>query len=241
MRRLLLIGLVVFSTIPSEATWTFVQAPENTTGGATCAVTTSATGSGNVLVAIGEFGALATMNSSPTNGCSSAWIHCTTCSASNSNLANATDLWYCLNSASGVTSITLNGSTTFDWCTVREYSTNNGPPLFDVGNNRSQMSAVTSAVGVSLTARKGLNDLLVQAYGPNANILSIDSGYGNLKTAVTLRGVADLLNTTNGAAPTWSTDSGQGSLMGIAFKENTPKCLPPFCGILGGGSLEGGL
>lgn len=224
MKKLIAIALC-FCITPSWATWTFLHSANSTCGTGTCAITVTSTGSGNLLVATGgRGGSGAGSMTSPTNGCSASWTH--DANALNSGAPGFEDIWYCLNSASGVTSITLNTAATFDHGTVSEYSTTSGPPLADVCSNRTGATA-TSQPGVTLTLT-GTNDVIVQGASCAATITAVSPLAYHAPFAVPNgNGVAGSTNTASGTAPTWTEGSSNNNLSACAFMETTGGAVFP--------------
>jgi hypothetical protein len=231
------LSILLCLTEPSWATWSLVQSKfTNAPGSGTCAVTTASTGAGNVLVATAGMTTTGATISSMTNGCAGTWTHCTNCAGSDAATLSS-DIYYCLNSASGVTSITVNSATTMTQCSIYEFSTTNGPALYDTSNNRDHTPSTSSFPGVSLTLN-GSNDVIVQADECSGSISAV-SGNGFAEnpgfSSIGANGIAFSSNTTSGGAPTWTSGGSTDAQSALAIKETSTAsgCVSPFCGFLG--------
>src|SRR5579864_4239359 len=86
-KALLVIAALAALSLPGWASFTLVQHPSNVScasGSATCAVTTSATGSGNLIVVVASTGQTAADAISSVSG-GGTYTHCSNCSVANSS------------------------------------------------------------------------------------------------------------------------------------------------------------
>ena len=216
---------------PSWATWTMVQHPKNTactTSNTTCAVTmTQSTGSGNVLIAVmGDNSSADTISSITSAACTGTWTLCTTlgCHASDSTAAVAVDMAYCLNSASGQTSISITrtGGTTGWTSAVFEYSFTAGNTVaIDTGSGIDDSTSTTPQNGPALTL-SGSNDLIVQTFrcGTTKHVTAVSGTYTNPADFSSNQGWAGSINTSSGTAPSWTlSGAARGAGAAIAVKE----------------------
>jgi hypothetical protein len=218
----------------ARASWTLVQHVSNTScprNNASCTVTVGATGSGNVLVATVFFDSLAGAPISSVSGAGT-WNLCPTSSCFNGQVAVAVDAAYNLSSTNGITSITVtlgaSGCTAggCHWTTeILEYSLSAGNTAsFDTANNLGSTCSGTSCPGVGLTL-SGTNDVIVQYFGEAvAAVTAISNPYTSPADFINnFGGVAGAINTSSGAAPTWTVASNtSGSAGAIAISEITP-------------------
>lgn len=238
MKKLLLIfGLLLFFAADANATLTFIQKKSNDAcaAGTSCVVSgLSAIGTGRLLIGIAWFSNASGQAAAGVSGAGT-WVHSTSPSCSGANGSFASDSVYILStSAAAPTSITIFlAATATGWhAEVREYSFTAGPLTFDTCAGASDATC-TSCLGVGLTLT-GANHVVVQYVNPAATCSAINLSYGNLNTNGA-GGVcsADLLNTTSGAQPTWTTASGTSMVGGIAIAEAAT--IPPQRSLMGVG------
>lgn len=235
VRKLLAILLCLCQ--PSWATWAVVNSAINAAcTGTSCAITVTSTGAGHLLLIIaGMTGTAGSSISSVTSGCTSAWIHCPNCNGLDTT-AGGTDAYYCLNSAAGVTTITMTTASTggFNSGAEVEFSSSIGNFYYDTSGNRDQSTAGTSVAGVTL-APSGKNDVVIQAATCTSNTTAVTPipPWGAPFVDPNGNGVTGSTNTVSGVAPTWTQASGTDALMAIAFAEPF-NCQSSFCGMIGG-------
>ena len=187
-------AIILLLASPCWATWTLVQVKSNTSStGSSGAVTVSSTGSNNLLVAGLISGANVSISSVSAAACSSAWTH----SANTSNFLSgngSVDLYYCLSSASGQTSITVTASGSAGagsvWV-IWEASSTLGAIAVDSGSTPSQHisdASCSSCAGVALSL-SGNNDFIAAV-----------ATCGNSCTGVTGAGFTNDLANPNGDA-----------------------------------------
>jgi hypothetical protein len=223
MKRLLAISVLLWFTCPAWAgTWALVNnaaASSCSSSLATCAVTVTSTGTGNLLVAVGFFGNTTDNFTAGSGGGTWASGPITNCHGSDASIGKGTDILYALSSTSGTTSITLTKSGSSGAWVVRimEYSTTAGPAVFDTCGNRDQSTTVTNPVGPTLTLG-GANDVIVQGINGGAPT-AISGSYTNPATFLVNNAHAGWINTSSGTAPTWTQTSSRAVLSAIAFEE----------------------
>jgi len=168
MRKLSLL-LMLLCSCPAWATWTFTQAAVNSACAATqsCSVTVSSTGSGHLLVAaIIQGSSTATISAVTSAACSSTWTHVASSNGGASGDGFA-DFYYCANSASGQTSIsiTLQAGQNYAGCCamIWEAASSAGSIAVDSGTTPAkagpQNAGCTSCAGAALTL-SGNNDFI---------------------------------------------------------------------------------
>lgn len=185
-----------------------------------CTVTVSSIGAGHTLIAgslVFRTAGSSTL-SSVTGG--ETWTHC----AGTNGCAFGNTGWgwldasYVLSATGSETSFTCNVSAAaggYLACFVIELSYSGSSVSFDTSNGGNNTSC-TSCSGVALTL--GGTDAIVQIGIPEDALTAINLSYtGTFNSGA---GVAYLINTTNGTAPTWTANAGQMAKMAIAFKGN---------------------
>jgi hypothetical protein len=183
---------------------------------ATCVITVSSTGSNHGAIIWGASSSDFISSISD----SSAWVVPAGCAKSGSS--RHLSCAYTLSLASGETSITINWSNSSPggspYGQFLEISYTGNGLVFDSPGGGITETSCTSCPGVALTLT-GNNDIVSQSIYLNAsNYSSVSGGYGNQKTATNWAS-AYLLNTTSGAAPTWTwqaTASGAGAAIALA-------------------------
>lgn len=157
MRRLALLLALLALAPASKATWSLTQAVASCSGTSVtnCTITTSSTGSGHLLVVAMNTNTLTTTISSLTAAfCSGSWTHATNSNASGTG-DGSSDIQYCLNSASGQTSLVCTVSASGNpGCAFYEFTSSLGNIAVNTGSVPSQHvsdAACTSCAGVSLT------------------------------------------------------------------------------------------
>lgn len=224
---LLLVGLAW--CVPAHATWTLVQVKDNTacTSGTTCAVTVTSTGANNLLVAaVQNFGTIS-ISSVTAAACSTTWTHVTNGQVFVSGVGSV-DMYYCLKSNSGQTSITITtgGFATNGVGIIWEASSSLGTIAVDSGATPSGNvtdATCTSCAGVSLTL-SGNNDFTAAVAGCGGTCSAASgTGWTNDLSNPNGNGIAHGLNTTgNITAPaTWTQTSGQLVSAAIALQESS--------------------
>lgn len=228
MRQILVIFISLCCSLPSWATWTVVQHKKSTactTSSATCSVTMTSTGTGNVIV-IG-FTLVGDINEqivSVSGGGS--YTHPAGCHATDSAGTFSSDCAYTLASTSGTTSITVTrtDATTFGWTVAAtELSFTAGPVSVDTGTPqvRDQSTNTTTPAGVTLTLA-GSNDAIYQIIKGTGTVSAATSPYDVNNDFLTSSGFATAINTVSGTAPTWTQSSnGKAALSAIAFTESS--------------------
>lgn len=180
--------------------------------GTTCTLTLSTpTVAGDSLI-VGYFNPPGATVSSPTGD--SAWTKCTspTCTVSDAGVGQW-DAYYIANATGGASTITCNEPTQPGWfCRLYVIHKSSGTPVFDTSGSIDDASC-TSCSGVALTLT-GSNDGIVQM-AVGANPITAVTTYGNTNFLNDF-GMASLLTTSSGTAPTW-TQSSAGAAVGIAI------------------------
>lgn len=228
MKRLSIL-LILLATSPAWATFTLVQKVVNNAcgTGTTCAITTSATGSGNIIfIGVAVASGTKTISSISAGG---TFAHCTGTDASVSG-TNSSDAQYTLSSTGGVTSMTVTiNSSAGAWVAEMQEWSFTGTPSIDVCGSISN-STTTNRGGVDLTALTGSNDLLYQVIESISGITvtAINGAYSNTDLGARY-GFAAAANSTTGTAPTWTWTGGNAisAGSGIAIKETagTPSII----------------
>jgi hypothetical protein len=201
-------------------TLALVQHPTNgacPASSSTCSVTVASTGSGHLIVVGMGYGNGTQVTLSSVSG-GGTYTVCTGCPGFDA-AGLGTVMGYTLSSTSGATTITLNLSAAVGgseaW--AREYSCTNGALSYDTAGTHDNSTATTSATGATLTLT-GTNDAIVQSVASGGSgVTAISAPYTTLDTPGG-DGVANLLNTTSGAAPTWTQGNGVAAASGIAIK-----------------------
>jgi hypothetical protein len=210
---------------PSSAgSFTAVQTVTGFTGSSvtTIDLTVAATGSGNLLVLQVKDSNGGNYVTSVTTGCSGAWV--APSSSQQSNSGNSVSGSYCLSSASGVTSITINfnNARPYHYVFYEVSDTAGHTPSLDPsgGIGTSTYTSTTNPPGVALTLT-GTNDAIFQVIAVSSgSVTGISSPYGNFNS-LGGDGYGDSLNTTSGAAPTWTNATASiGSTSAFAFAAN---------------------
>lgn len=202
---------------------------DNASCTSSCAVTVTSTGSGHLLVAgiISSNSTAATISSVTAAACSGSWVHCTNCSLANST--GNVDFSYCLNSASGQTSITITPSATLSAGigVIWEAQSTLGNIAKDSGTTPSgthfdSSSCTTTCAGVSLTL-SGNNDFIaaVASCGGTCSAVS-GTGWTNDKSNPGGDAAAHGITSGTQTAPTTYTQtSGLLVCAAIAFQETS--------------------
>lgn len=218
----LILALLLFCS-PAFATWTLTQVKDTTTcNGTTCAVTVTSTGSAHLLVA----GILPQTTSTTITGvtagaCTGSWTH-----AASTNTTGV-DLYYCLNSVSGQTSITITGSgsigTGAGIAIIWEAASSLGTIAVDSGATPSGIKSdttCTACAGVTLTL-SGNNDFiagLANCGGTCSNL--VGTGFTNDLSNPGSDGVMHGITSASLTAPTtWTQTSGTLICNAAAFQE----------------------
>jgi hypothetical protein len=218
-----LIFLFMLLPASSFATITNMQAIANNTNcnnssGTTCAITTSSSGSGDLAVfCAGTVQAAAP--SVPTQGGS--WTLGLNLSANADGYC-----WYNLNLTSGNTTVSVTvTSNNGRWAAYYEWSTSLGFGwVFDNAAGPTANAAQTNPPGQAVTLHY-TSDVILQSVvgtGSGAGFSAINNSYNNLVAATGRPGsvYANLLNTSSGAAPTWTNANNATSVVAcIAFEE----------------------
>jgi hypothetical protein len=185
--------------------------------GTTCTVNASSVGAGHKVIAFA-------MYSSPTSKVLSSvtgetWTHCASC-AGGGDTAGFLDAFYTLSATGGETSFTCTASGALSGyisCGVIELAWSGASAAFDVGIVALDASCTTCSGGGALTLT-GSSDAIL-AIGMPVNSLTAVTIYTSQLSFPSGAGIAILINTTNGADPSWShSASGAVSVMRIALK-----------------------
>lgn len=199
-------AIIVLLASPCWATWTLVQVKSNTTStGSSGAVTVSSTGSSNLLVAGLISGANISISSVSAAACSSTWTH-----AANTNNfvtgSGSVDLYYCLSSASGQTSITITASGSAGagsvWA-IWEVSSTLGSIAVDSGTTASQHvsdGTCSACAGVALNL------------SGNSDFIAAIASCGNTCSGVTGAGFSNDLSNPSGDVVAHATLSTSGAV-----------------------------
>lgn len=185
------------------------------TSGTSCQVTTSSTGTSNIIIVWTITGNNTTVNSPSASTSQGTWTHCASCNVFDGAAGHA-DAWYVLASTSGATSVTCNTNTAdgaYLGCWAGEYSCSPGPCTVDNSNTATNASCSTCAApSLSIT---GTKDLFVQAIVPGSNATAINGAYTNPADFPGGNfGVAGAINQTTYSAPNWTT-GGAASVMAV--------------------------
>lgn len=170
MRKLLLLSIILLLLpLQVHATWTLTQVKGAAGGNCTspCTITVTSTGAGHLLVVgIIDNRTGITIASVSAGACVSTWTHVPNSTGSNTG-DGSTDLYYCTNSASAQTTITItesSSSTTSCTPVIWEASSSLGGIALDSGANPSNTVTdsvnCTSCAGVALTL-SGNNNFVV--------------------------------------------------------------------------------
>lgn len=225
--KILLSLLLLLCATPANATWTLVQVKDNNAScNASCPVTVTATAAGNLLVA-GVIAANTGITiSSVSGGCTGAWTHATNTAVSGAG-DGSSDLFYCLNSSAGATTITLTlSSGPSGPGIVWEAHSSVGSIAVDSGATPSGAktdASCTSCAGTSLTL-SGNNDFIVAlaACGSSCSGLT-GTGWTNDLANPIGDGIGHGITTGSLTAPATWTQSPAGTLVSnaAAFQEGS--------------------
>jgi len=217
-------------------TWSLIQLKYNSsagggTGGSgcavsttTCTVTVSSVGAGHLVVMVPFSGSSAGTSIAWSAGSGETWTHCggtNGCLFAGAN-AGAVDAAYVLSATGGETSFTCTVASappSYFACAIFEYAWSGATIAFDASNG-AYTSSCTSCSGIGLTL-SGSKDVIIQVGLPAQSLTAISggAGYTNPQQFYDGAGQAGAINTTNGAAPTWTqSPAGPNVAMAIAFK-----------------------
>lgn len=215
----------------TTTTFTLIQHP--TTFSCTtvaCAVTTSSTTAGNLLVLWSAARYTGTGNakiealtSVTDNGTAETWVHCPNSAINDANSSDATlfalDCWYVLSAAGGATTVTatwemtgLTGSSQKVDATVIEYHPSATPIFFDAGNTKYTSTSCSSCTGPP-GLLSGTSDLVSQAaifpdFSGFTVTTAVSAPYSNptdLENTNHIYGAfAGALNQSSYSVPTWT-------------------------------------
>ena len=232
MRRATLLVLACLSVLafaPRQAwaTWTMTQhvisATCPTSNNPTCTVTVASTTAGDVGVIAYAADSGCTVGAITGGG---TWSTCTGCSVDNSTVGYHLEARETLSLAGGATSLSLQiNCTSNPWhFTFIELHTTL-TPAFDVAANTGAENTgtnVSTEPGAALSLT-GANDAIVQIAGQDwsDNVTAITSPYSSYADVGNPQAFATAINTSSGAAPTWTLASANNSFIGLAlaFKE----------------------
>lgn len=218
---------IVGGSNTATGTWTLIQHPNNKTcaTGTTCALAVSSTGTGHVIMA----GALASNNASHISGVTGGGTYtvCAACTEGSATGGSTPSVAYALSSTSGTTTLnfTLDASTGSWTVWAREYSFTCSSASLDVGGFRKEASSTATPAGVTLSPAGASDVIMQQAISSATSVVStISAAYSDLDANLENgSGVANLLNTTNGTAPTWTAGTATTwKLSALAIKQNCP-------------------
>jgi hypothetical protein len=195
------------------------------TGGSvnTIDLTVPSTGSGHLLVLQVETqGSSSGFITSVITGCSTSWVVPVGAQIGSPGALSGA---YCLASASGVSSITINFSVTtaYSYVFYEEADTVGHTPSLDpsggIGTVRN--SSMVNPTGVALTLT-GTNDAIFQQIvEAGGTVTAISAPYGNFNSLGAPTGWGNVLNSTNGTAPTWTNSTSSSSIgSAMAFAAN---------------------
>jgi hypothetical protein len=223
------------TTPPSSGSsgWTLVQHVPVTgaacgTGSTSCTATVAPTGSGHLLVILGTiYNTSQSVSFVTSAACGVSWAYPAGAHYYNGAQGAGTNGAYCLSSASGVTSITVtlsgtpgSGLQTFDFI---EYAWSGSTISLDGAPASGNVIESSTPSGIAQTL-SGSNDVIVQWIrtdrSTSSDVTSISGSYSNPFDTPTAdaTGYAGSINTSNGAAPTWTLDiSVQTQVASMAF------------------------
>ncbi len=241
-------GVVIFTVVFSmplfvHASITLVQNNINQSCSGsvlTCNVQVSSTAAGDALVVMTISGGVGSATNVTSTADTGSLVNCASCYFS--QLANSSGyltsaVWYSTSTPAGITSITSTISQVQNfvsdwWMSVWVYSTTNGDGfLLDNASTTASLSGADNASypGATTVPLSGSNDIIDQGMfiAFNGAPTAINDSYTNFAGSSNY-GVANLVNTSNGSAPTWTLNLSQNSELsvGIALKEND--ATPPF-------------
>lgn len=225
LRILVLLALAACFATPAHATWSLLHnTAANTCGttSATCALTITAISAGNVVTLyMASSITTDTLTAASTGGSYTFPAGCHSTDAT----AGSVNCGYTLSSTASSTTLTFmrSSATSATWGVgYAEYS--HTLPNVAVGTastlTRDQTTAVTNPAGVTLTLSAG-NQIILQGIKSAATVSAISGTYTNPGLFATNFGYAGSINTSSGAAPTWTTTSGRAALDAISFVESS--------------------
>jgi hypothetical protein len=218
---------------PAWATWTLTQVKDAICTASPCAVTVISTGAGHLLVAGGlAAGTSVTISSVTAGACTGSWTHATGANISQSG-DGSTDQYYCLNSASGVTSISVTFSGTCSGgshcdAVIWEASSNVGNIAVDTGATpigTKNDATCTACAGVALSLSSNNKFITVLAACEGSCSALTGTGFTNDVSNPDSDGVGHGLNiATSGTVTsptTWTQTSGTQVSSAVAFQESS--------------------
>jgi hypothetical protein len=191
---------------------------------ASCAVPVASTGSGHIIVALGQVSANVqiTMNSTPVGG--GTYTHCPSGAAFDSVTLISSDCWYTLSSSAGVTTVTCKFSASGygnNDCYIFEIAPS-GTASYDISGSSDVTPSCSSCVFTALSL-SGTNDAIVQGIRIGRTAVSVNSPWSSNAVIAPVGSVNDAvaisLAASAGTAPTWTYNiASTGASTGIAFK-----------------------
>lgn len=248
--KILLPLIALLWCLPAHATWTKIQSPSTGGCNSPCAVPTSATAAGNLLIYLVSGGAGVSISSVTAGACNVAWVHAPSSNISVAAFA-ALDIFYCTNATASNVSIsaTLAGtcSATCVGFVLEGHSTlqaAGGTIAIDSGATPSGTINDSTACGVSGPTCPGVALTL----SGNSDFIGVISADGSTATTLTGTGfTSDSVTNGNGqghgittgsvTAPLTWTQSPNGILIGsaAAFQETAAVATVPRRSLLGVG------
>lgn len=213
--------IIAALSLQALATCTQVQHAVNTacsSGSATCNITTSATGSGNAIVAWFTNNNAAGQSITGVTG-GGTYSHCTNCTGSDTTATLSTDIFYTLSSSSGSTTTTVTRSATGQAWKAGMVEVSGTSLALDFSNNIDNSTGANPQNGVTPTIG-GTNDCMFQIAAGGGTITSV--GVYTKVDPGTNQGIAfaQLLNSTSTSPPTFGFAVNQNlSASGIFLKE----------------------
>lgn len=238
LRSLLLLSILALIPASARATWTLTQVTNATGCSSPCVVTVTSTGAGHLLVAgILDVNTNTVITAVTAGACSATWTHAPN-TAIGAGGDGSVDLYYCLNSTSGITSISITAGICGGSCigVIWEASSSLGSIALDTGatpsGNQNDTVNCTSCSGTSLTL-SGNNNFVVglAACGGSCSGLT-GTGWTNDLSNPSGDGVGHGITSGSQTAPTTWTQGPTNTLIcnAAAFQESsgavTPKCNP---------------
>lgn len=188
--------------------------------GTTCAITVTSTGSGDAGTI-----AMVTTTAPPNGivsatGCQTSWAVVRGAASAAYGTSAYQDWAYCPKLTGGVTSITVTFWTSITTPSLVFWDTPlTGQVFFDTGNGLYDSANCTSCTGTALTLNLG-NDVIFTFAVPDNSLSAVSSPYTADQSFPGGTGMAHLLNTVSGTAPTW-TQSPTGPMVSSAIALGT--------------------
>jgi hypothetical protein len=202
IKTVLALAVLFFAVTPAWATFTLVQSKSlnTTTCDPTCPITVASTGSGNT----GVIGIAASSNVTFVSATGATWTACGTNCRTGNATSGWTDMAYTTSLTGGSTTITITLSNNPPTVTVYFWELSSTASIsFDHSASVLDTTNCTSCAGTGITIG-GLNDAILTIAACGGTCSAVTTYTATPPTFTAGDGAGHLLNTTSGAAPTWT-------------------------------------